>query len=505
MVSVSSLPTHGKLVFDLDSQSGVMHLLASIRASEIASNHKNELRDLVFLYTNGGKDLSVRLSLEQKIAAYNVTPAPQKNTSQNNVTEKKSLPVIGKFRSAPSFAVHVSTAAPVEVKVTPVAPLVHIPAPVQSIPVTVAPQPAVVPMREPVVMRVEQEPVPVPVAPRPAIAQPVIEVVAMPTPVPVSVAPAPTMGLDDQNYLQRIREIKALVNEKVGNPVNLVDINNEVGREYMGALLDAMKKINSGSSAGSAMKRLEDAYASVLTTLDNQSQVAPLAAAVAYKPEMRQEIHEDINAMESSETISEVVVEEAFVPVQVPHVQPVQPEMQPRTGRIPIQTAAPLESVSSWDAPQAVPISQPSHQEQVPQASFRPLSEAKEKPLSIDDLPTSASVNTASVARDELFTEEVDTGLNQLLQEWVIFRKSGMFGTGPKGKEHPLFLKMAPLHIPLLLAGRFEGATQEVKQSVTDYMNGWRYEQGLIYQQGETFEHYLRRVIRHILDLQKGA
>ncbi len=34
-------------------------------------------------------------------------------------------------------------------------------------------------------------------------------------------------------------------------------------------------------------------------------------------------------------------------------------------------------------------------------------------------------------------------------------------------------------------------------------MNGWRYEQGIIYDQGETFEHYLRRVIRHILDLQK--
>jgi broad specificity phosphatase PhoE len=54
-----------------------------------------------------------------------------------------------------------------------------------------------------------------------------------------------------------------------------------------------------------------------------------------------------------------------------------------------------------------------------------------------------------------------------------------------------------------LLAGRFEGATQEIKQSITDYMNGWRYEQGIIYEPGETFEHYLRRVIRHILDLQK--
>jgi hypothetical protein len=101
-----------------------------------------------------------------------------------------------------------------------------------------------------------------------------------------------------------------------------------------------------------------------------------------------------------------------------------------------------------------------------------------------------------------LFTKEVDEGLNQLLVEWPIFKKSGLFGTGPKGRQHPLFLKLSGLQIPLLLAGRFEGATQEIKQSITDYMNGWRYEQGIIYKQGENFEHYLRRVIRHIIDLQ---
>ena len=70
--------------------------------------------------------------------------------------------------------------------------------------------------------------------------------------------------------------------------------------------------------------------------------------------------------------------------------------------------------------------------------------------------------------------------------------------------ESILFLKkISNLQIPLLLAGRFEGANQEIRQSITDYMNGWRYEQGIIYEQGETFEVYLRRVIRHIIDLQK--
>ena len=97
---------------------------------------------------------------------------------------------------------------------------------------------------------------------------------------------------------------------------------------------------------------------------------------------------------------------------------------------------------------------------------------------------------------------EVDAGLQQLLSEWSLFKKSGLFGTGPSGREHPLFLKLAPLQLPLLLAGRFEGSTQDIKQSITDYMNGWRYEQGIVYEKNETFEQYLRRVIRHIIDLQ---
>jgi hypothetical protein len=136
---------------------------------------------------------------------------------------------------------------------------------------------------------------------------------------------------------------------------------------------------------------------------------------------------------------------------------------------------------------------------------FASLADFNEKPNPTQTAPKPAAPMPATTASgDPLFSTEVDDGLQQLLVEWSIFKKSGLFGTGPKGREHPLFKKMAPLQIPLLLAGRFEGATQEIKQSVTDYMNGWRYEQGIIYQQNETFEHYLRRVIRHILDLQRG-
>lgn len=494
MVSVGSLPTSGPQVFDLDTQNGVMHILASVRASDIDAAHKSELRDLVFLYTNGGKDQTVRLALEQKIAAYGVVAAPIK-AKEVLKKEEPPQPTIGKYRTTPSFQVHV-TAAP-------------------TTPVAAAPAPVFVPT--PYAAK-EQAPAPIPV---PVSYEPAPQLAPVPdfTPEPVVLVATTAHPVDDKQYLDRIREIKAAVNEKVGNPVNLVDINNEVGREYMGAILDAMKKLNSGTSAGSAMKRLEEAYQVVLQTLENrdsQSTPAPAAQPAPFVPSSPAPAFVpepvSVSAQTPHEPVPAPFVTSIPEPIPVPQVHyETVPEheseqtsaYQPlsgghKTGRMQIQDATTVEQPSAWgQTPNA-----PTHA--VSTTPFAPLSDLPDKPLSIDDLPTSESLKSAATAGDPIFTLEVDEGLNQLLQEWSIFKKSGMFGTGPKGKEHPLFKKMGPLHIPLILAGRFEGATQEIKQSVTDYMNGWRYEQGLIYQQGETFEHYLRRVIRHILDLQKG-
>jgi len=66
-----------------------------------------------------------------------------------------------------------------------------------------------------------------------------------------------------------------------------------------------------------------------------------------------------------------------------------------------------------------------------------------------------------------------------------------------------LYKKLASLTMAAVIAGRFEGATPRIKQSITDYMNGWRYEEGVVHEHGESFEHYLRKVIRHILEKQK--
>jgi hypothetical protein len=483
MVNVGSLPVEGNRLFDLDTQAGITAVLLSVRGSELTSAQKNELRDLVFSYTNGGKDQSVRLSLEQKIATYGLVPAEAAKPKASEVfAHRQEQPAIGSFRSAPSFGV-------------PTAPVAS--APVQK--------------------EVAVTPTVVPVAPAPA-PEP------MPTPAPVAAAPVvpeqpevivPTVQMpkaDQQQYLERIREIKSLVNEKVGNPVNLVDINNEVGREYMSSLLDAMKRINSGMSADGAMQRLEAAYIAVEETLKNVAVDTPTQPASIPAPV----------SPPTPEPVAQVVPE----PEPMPYVPPAPPAYVPP----PVQVAPPVyeetvapaaphyqslaESVAppmQHYEPAVVPppvVPTPNYTQPAPTPTvhsatphtFSSLADMVQQSHAQTGLPTTPAAAQPLASGDILLSEEVESGLDQLLSEWSIFKKSGIFGSGPKGREHPLYKKMAELQIPLLLAGRFEGATQEVRQSLTDYMNGWRYEQGLIYEKGETFEHYLRRVIRHILD-----
>ncbi|MEZ4200440.1 MAG: hypothetical protein R3B69_02510 [Candidatus Paceibacterota bacterium] len=104
---------------------------------------------------------------------------------------------------------------------------------------------------------------------------------------------------------------------------------------------------------------------------------------------------------------------------------------------------------------------------------------------------------------DDVMAPQVTAGLEQLLSEWKLFKRSGLLGTGPNGIEHPLYKQLAVMPMAAVISGRFEGATPEIKQSITDYMNGWRYEQGVVHQMNEQFEHYLRRVILSILKRQK--
>lgn len=614
--------------FDLDSQSGVTHLLASVRASTISTEQKNELRDLIFLYANGGKEQSVRITLEKKISTYGLLPLPLP-VNKKVVAEKPKLD-FGTSRPSPSFSSPTITAVPdsvpepiaqvtpkpsqelvtpkAEEKVLPtVTPVSSVVSAQQTVASPASIQAPAVPQQPPQVQAAPTltQPEPKPVAPMPVQTkvpvQPesVIQPTAQQSKAAESAVPVGQVAetYDPEVALQRIREIKSLVNDKVGNPVNLVDIDNEVGREYMGALLDAMKKLNSGSSAISAMKRLETAYLSVEKTLSDyekkskeeivqevasvsdqvqgqkaESTLAPTPAPAptstpvkseaktAASQPAQAEVPATTNNLETTssvptvpksmvqsepqpetESVSRFIPQAPVPPVPKPQNVEINKQSPQVTSRVfsqgngvpsvPVQSHFPAakssetkeKSEDAWRESAPAPVSDKAEEDNLVESAWgsstdtvksvpkedpnpnyaSPLSSALVKPRNISDLPEASSLETSSQSGDPLFTKEVDNGLNQLLVEWVLFKKSGFFGTGPKGVEHPLFKKLAGLQIPLLLAGRFEGATQEIKQSITDYMNGWRYEQGIIYNQGETFEHYLRRVIRHILDLQK--
>lgn len=500
--------------YDFNSQAGITSVLAAVRQSGLNSADKNELRDLVFLYKSGGGDESVRISLEQKLKAHKIEVVLPKSVVTSSAPAL-SLP-FGSYRPAPVFKspkVEFTPVASKPVATPQMATEVATPkvaaeevvvaeaaAPVEA-PIAVSkPMPAFVPKPEPT--PVFTPPVSIPPV-EPVLPAEVVKSDDMDTP-----AVTPPSVSNNTNYLDRIREIKSVVNNKVGNPVNLVDINNEVGREYMNALLDSMKKLNGGLAGDldKAMQRLEIAFLAVEKAIiehakttqnaDSASQqinsnLSPSSVikkeAASNNVEIKSGFDDvktddvrtgfEVNGVSgavNANAVSETKVDSA---VYVPVTQP---------------ENSPTFSVPSTPAPAAVPSPFPR----------KVVSLAEEKKiLTPADLPEYSV--TAEDLANPLFTGEVDRGLDQLLSDWPLFKKSGLFGTGPKGREHPLYKKISGLQIPLLLAGRFEGASQEIKQSITDYMNGWRYEQGIIYEQGETFDTYLRRVIKHIIDLQK--
>lgn len=477
--------------FDFNSQTGVMSLLAAIRTSEsLDAEQRAELRDLVFAYANGGGDAIVRRAIEQKIATYGLVPvAIGQKKADGAADAPPPAPVrpFGKSRPAPQFS-------PVSVVGTITPP-------------SVPPVPPVIPMSEPVpVAQPEQPPIPVTPVSQP---QPESESVAPTAPQPLvpvaepETAPAPTpTGFDPEAARQRILEIKALVNQRVGNPVNLVDIDNVVGREYMVALLEAMKRVGGGmpGDLGEAMNRLEAAYAAVETALATH-------ASVGSAPPVSGQEKDVSSRPVSPPPVEPVVSESATPPRPVPPVVPVvQSEPEPAVyaptpePSVEIQPEEPKLHPEVATAPTrpAIPAAKPA-----PVFRATSLAEDTTRVLTPADLPEAAAIETSTVVGDPLYTKEVESGLAQLLLEWEIFKKSGLFGTGPRGFEHPLFKTLAGMTISAILAGKFEGATPEIRQSVTDYMNGWRYEHGIVHSQDETFERYLRRVVRYIIDLQK--
>jgi hypothetical protein len=112
---------------------------------------------------------------------------------------------------------------------------------------------------------------------------------------------------------------------------------------------------------------------------------------------------------------------------------------------------------------------------------------------------------TLDTPQSELMSPDVTMALGKLLHEWKIFASSGLFGMGPGGIEHPLYIKLARLSMAEIITGRYEEADMKVVHAIKDYVDAWRHEQGIAYSPSETFEHYLRRVAQRILNRQSGV
>lgn len=370
--------------------------------------------------------------------------------------------------------------------------------------------------------------------------------------------PAPVASTDPQT---RIKEIKMAINAKVGNPVNLIDSNNQVGREYMNALLNAMKSANGGQreEVALAMQRLEKAFAAVEESLSSGEIVIPKKEEQVPTAE-----HTDTRWKESSVPDATPATPAAPPPVAptpdpVPQPEPVAPpvtppaapepavsetpqtpqnkDTQPQMVMVddvsvdlppaPVVPAAPTSPTVSVPPTPATPVapSQPatSVPTQAPQApQTPPVPQAA--PASVPTPPQSLAAKVqaeqaereavtqknvaaiqaekAATLNDPLHADQVNKGLEQLLSEWKLFKSSGIFGTGPNGYDHPLYKAIAPLPMAAVIAGRFDGVNPEIRQSISDYMSGWRYEQGVVHEMNESFEHYLRRVIHKILEKQ---
>ena len=181
-----------------------------------------------------------------------------------------------------------------------------------------------------------------------------------------------------------------------------------------------------------------------------------------------------------------------FEPAKLPEPMP-EPPIAPVTK----EATAPLQ-------PQPVAV-----------APAAPMSEPPKAPLPKTVFQNAPEVSKATIPQDkvvmpskedsELMTPQISQALEQLLKEWDIFKSSGVFGMGPGGAEHPLYEQIGSLPMSHVMTGRFERATPKVKQSIRDYVDAWRHEQGISYQPNETFETYLRRVIQRILKRQRGG
>lgn len=515
------------------SEENILRALSFVRHSPIPVKEKDTLRDLFLSFTGtydeaGRKEIKSKISELLRSNSELSSLLPKSKTTEGSIVSKTAAG-IGASRPVPSFA-PISRKMP-ETSATGATPKD-----------TAEPPPPVAPV--PVEQKVTVEPptpVTEPAAPKEST-------------TPITVTPTP-------GTKARIDAIKRDINGKFGNPVNLIDKHEQIGREYMSALLDAMKRSGRGDAD---LSRLEAAYQAALTVSSSEptSTTRPPEPPTLTKAPRPETVVPKVSpkVMEATSEVPKIMVTPpALISSPAISITPKPPERAPvktsgsglyhqpadeaeeptksiqsetikqpftSTSTIPPRTEAITTTKEKESAPpvEKTPVVAT---KQTPPPASSPKSEvitsvvndsASDKPRSVRDIDTAlpeqiSKLKAAASAREEaekkpivdLNAPVIEQGLKQLLSEWTLFRGGGFLRSKPSGLDNPLYKQLSKLPMASVVAGRFEGVTPEIKRELADYMTGWRYERGVVHELGETFEHYLRRVVKEILETQRKA
>jgi hypothetical protein len=318
--------------YDLRSWQGLTDVLR-VAKEQLTREEHAAFRDLVLRYAQQGGDVELKKEIDQIIATFGTRKPAQSASAKTSAHGKESvLPKqpapIGR-RPAPRFVSRpVSVTAPEAPAPVPVVP---VPSPISVVRevMPVAPLPVVEP--EPVIPEI------IPVAPVPP-----REAIQKPEPAPIQETFSAPRSVDEHKV--RITEIKRLVNEQIGNPVALVGAHKEMGKEYMQALLAALKATGGGGvGVEAAMRRLEDAY----SALSRHTPQADTPAVSSLAPETPAPVKE---VLPSSPVVEEV---KPLPIVETPVASVVEPEPEPEP--VPVTPPPTPEPVRVPPAPVAVP------------------------------------------------------------------------------------------------------------------------------------------------------
>lgn len=522
-------------------EAGLVSALNVLRQAAISNEKKDELRNL-FLEYAGENDESKRGGLKNEIEKLiasekqlgSVFKQPEPPEKRIESTPSSNHYVVGRTRPTPSFGAKPKKVAEEAPQKAAAASGPQEPAeqPVREVKVEVPPAVEPTPTEKPAPPPAAQEPEVTKTEPKAVDTPP-------PAPKPTETLPEPAPAPAATNIKARIDAIKRDINSKVGNPVNLTEANEAIGRQYMSTLLNAMKQSSVGGGQDE-LQKLESAYQAALNLIEekNLGKDAPKATA-PQEPEPRE--------APKPEPAHEAPKVEREAPVVRPEPAPTRPPEStlPKTQSEGLyhrpsdeldepqkEKSFGITSFASrlfksddkkpTEETKAKPAEEkkPETKEEVKEKELESKHEIKQnddsklKPLnaSVAALPEKMAALKAEGAKREaeakkpitdLNSPEVEAGLRQLLSEWSLFKKSGFIGTGPSGIDHPLYKKLSKLPMAAVVSGRFEGVTPEIKHQLSDYMTGWRYEQGIMHEMGEPFETYLRRVIKQIIEKQR--